>query len=81
MTENGLERTGKNFRDNNDNEEQDRNVLPDSSQKKNPKGEYRYHKPKTTRNLNAPAPEKTPEDKDVESSESSATLALLTNLS
>ena len=81
MTENGLERTGKNFRDNGDNEEQNRNVLPDSSQKKNPNGDYRYHKPKTTRNLNAPAPEKTPENKDVESSESSATLVLLTNLS
>jgi phage shock protein PspC (stress-responsive transcriptional regulator) len=81
MTENGLERTGKNFRDNNDNEEQNRNALPDSSQKKNPNGDYRYHKPKTTRNLNVPAPEKTPEVKDVESSESSATLVLLTNLS
>jgi phage shock protein PspC (stress-responsive transcriptional regulator) len=81
MTENGLERTGKNFRDNGDNEEQNRNVLPDSSQKKNPNGDYRYHKPKTTRNLNAPTPEKTPENKDVESSESSATLVLLTNLS
>jgi hypothetical protein len=55
--------------------------LPDSSQKKNPKGDYRYHKPKTTRNLNAPAPEVKPEDKNVESSESSATLVLLTNLS
>jgi len=81
MTENGLERTGKNFRDNNGNEEQNRNALPDSSQKKNPNGDYRYHKPKTTRNLNAPAPEKNPEDKDVESTESSATLVLLTNLS
>jgi phage shock protein PspC (stress-responsive transcriptional regulator) len=84
MTENGLERTGKNFRDNNDNEEQNRNVLPDSSQKKNPNGDYRYHKPKTTRNLNAPAPEKSSDDKDAESgesTESSATLALLTNLS
>jgi hypothetical protein len=80
MTENGLERTGKNFRDNNDSEEQNRN-LPDSSQKKNPNGDYRYHKPKTTRNLNAPAPEKNPEDKDAESTESSATLVLLTNLS
>ena len=81
MTENGLERTSKNFRDNGDNEEQNRNVLPDSTQKKNPNGDYRYHKPKTTRNLNAPAPEKKPEDKEVESSESSATLVLLTNLS
>jgi len=81
MTENGLERTGKNFRDNNGNEEQNRNALPDSSQKKNPNGDYRYHKPKTTRNLNAPTPEKNPEDKDVESTESSATLVLLTNLS
>jgi hypothetical protein len=81
MTENGLERTGKNFRDNNDNEDQNRNALPDSSQKKNPNGDYRYHKPKTTRNLNAPAPEKNPEEKDAESSESSVTLVLLTNLS
>ncbi len=81
MTENGLERTGKNFQDNNGNEEQNRNALPDSSQKKNPNGDYRYHKPKTTRNLNAPANEKNPEDKDVESTESSATLVLLTNLS
>ena len=81
MTENGLERTGKNFRDNNGNEEQNRNALPDSSQKKNPNGDYRYHKPKTTRNLNAPASKKNPEDKDVESTESSATLVLLTNLS
>ncbi len=81
MTENGLERTNKNFRDNGDNEEQNRNVLPDSSQKKNPNGDYRYHKPKTTRNLKAPVPEKTPEDKDAESGESSATFALLTNLS
>jgi phage shock protein PspC (stress-responsive transcriptional regulator) len=81
MTENGLERTSKNYRDNGDREEQNRDALPDSSEKKNPKGEYRYHKPKTTRNLNAPAPEKTPENKEVESSESSATLVLLTNLS
>ncbi|HET7002430.1 MAG TPA: hypothetical protein VFI33_14005, partial [Puia sp.] len=81
MTENGLERTGKNFRDNGDNEEQNRNVLPDSSQKKNSNGDYRYHKPKTTRNLNVPAPEKKPEDKEDESTESSATLGLLTNLS
>ncbi|MEJ0083391.1 MAG: hypothetical protein WDM78_21120 [Puia sp.] len=81
MTDHGLERTGKNFRDNNDNEELNRNALPDSSQKKNPNGDYRYHKPKTTRNLNAPAPEKNTEDKDEESGESSATFALLTNLS
>jgi phage shock protein PspC (stress-responsive transcriptional regulator) len=81
MTENGLERTGKNFRENGDNEEQNRNAVPDSTEKKNPNGDYRYHKPKTTRNSNAPAPEKKPEVKDVESSESSATLVLLTNLS
>jgi len=81
MTENGLERTGKNFRENGDNEEQNRNAVPDSTEKKNPNGDYRYHKPKTTRNSNAPAPEKKPEVKEVESSESSATLVLLTNLS
>ncbi|HEY2350114.1 MAG TPA: hypothetical protein VGH64_13930, partial [Puia sp.] len=81
MTENGLERTNKNYRDENNNEEQNRNVLPDSTQKKNPNGDYRYHKPKTTRNLNTPATEKNDEDKDDESSESSATLVLLTNLS
>jgi phage shock protein PspC (stress-responsive transcriptional regulator) len=81
MTENGLERTNKNYRDDNNNEEQNRNVLPDSTQKKNPNGDYRYHKPKTTRNLNTPATEKNDEDKDDESSESSATLVLLTNLS
>ncbi|HEY2649918.1 MAG TPA: hypothetical protein VGI38_12035 [Puia sp.] len=81
MTENGLERTNKNYRDDNNNEEQNRNVLPDSTQKKNPNGDYRYHKPKTTRNLNTPASEKNDEDKDDESSESSATLVLLTNLS
>lgn len=81
MTENGLERTSKNFRDNGDNEEQNRNVLPDSTQKKNSNGDYRYHKPKTTRNLNPPTPKNTSEEKDEESSESSATLVLLTNLS
>jgi hypothetical protein len=82
MTENGLERTNKNYRDDDDKEEQNRNALPDSTQKKNPNGDYRYHKPKTTRNLNAPAPEKNPKDAESgESSESSATLALLTNLS
>jgi hypothetical protein len=79
MTDHGLERTNRKYKD--EDEELNRNSVPDSSQKKNPNGEYRYHKPKTTRNLNAPAPEKTPENKDVESSESSATLVLLTNLS
>jgi phage shock protein PspC (stress-responsive transcriptional regulator) len=81
MTENGLERTGKNYRDNDEKEEQNRNLLPDSSQKKNPNGDYRYHKPKTTKTFNTPAPEKDPEVKDTESTESSATLVLLTNLS
>jgi hypothetical protein len=79
MTDHGIERTNRKYKD--EDEELNRNSVPDSSQKKNPNGEYRYHKPKTTRNLNAPAPEKTPENKDVESSESSATLVLLTNLS
>jgi phage shock protein PspC (stress-responsive transcriptional regulator) len=81
MTEHGLERTGK--KDNDENEELNRNSAPDSNQKKkdNPNGEYRYHKPKTTKTLNAPAPEKTPENTDTESSESSATLVLLANLS
>jgi phage shock protein PspC (stress-responsive transcriptional regulator) len=84
MTENGLERTNKNFRENGDKEEQNQNLSPDSTQRKNPNGDYRYHKPKTTRNLNTPAPEKKSEEKDEESSEStesSATLVLLTNLS
>jgi phage shock protein PspC (stress-responsive transcriptional regulator) len=83
MTVNGLERTNKNYKDNNENEEQNRNAVPDSNQKRkdNPNGDYRYHKPKTTKSLNAPAPEKSPENKDTESSESSATLVLLTNLS
>jgi hypothetical protein len=80
MTENGLERTNKDFR--RDEDEQNRNASPDSIQKKNPNGDYRYHKPKTTRSLNAPAPENSPKDDESgESSESSATLALLTNLS
>jgi phage shock protein PspC (stress-responsive transcriptional regulator) len=83
MTVNGLERTNKNYKDNDDNEEQNRNALPDSNQKKkdNPNSDYRYHKPKTTKALNSPTPEKAPENKDTESSESSATLVLLTNLS
>jgi phage shock protein PspC (stress-responsive transcriptional regulator) len=81
MTENGLERTNKNDREDNDSEEQNRNAVPDSNRKKNPNGDYRYHKPKTTRNLNTPDTEKNTEDKDEESSESSATLVLLTNLS
>ena len=80
MTENGLERTNKNYKDE-DNEEQNRDAVPDSIQKKNPNGDYRYHKQKTTRNLNTPVPPKTPEEKDAESGESSATLVLLTNLS
>jgi phage shock protein PspC (stress-responsive transcriptional regulator) len=77
MTENGLERTNKNYRDDN-NEEQNRNAVPDSIQKK---GDYRYHKPKTTRSLKAPTPPKAPEIEEIESTESSATLVLLTNLS
>jgi phage shock protein PspC (stress-responsive transcriptional regulator) len=82
MTDNGLERTNKSYRNDDDNEEQNRNSLPDSSQKKNPNGDYRYHKPKTTRNLNAPAPELNPKNVETsESTESGATLVLLTNLS
>ena len=81
MTESGLERTGKKYKD--EEEELNRNSPPDSNQKKkdNPNGDYRYHKPKTTKALNSPAPEKAPENTDTESSESSATLVLLTNLS
>ncbi len=79
MTDHGLERTNRKY--NNEDEEMDRNSVPDSTQKKNPKGDYRYHKPKTTRTLNEPVPPKTPGIKEAESSESSATLVLLTNLS
>jgi hypothetical protein len=79
MTDHGLERTNRKY--NNEDEEMDRNSVPDSTQKKNPNGDYRYHKPKTTRTLNEPVPPKTPEIKEAESSESSATLVLLTNLS
>jgi phage shock protein PspC (stress-responsive transcriptional regulator) len=85
MTENGLERTGKNSRqynsDENNNGEERGNTGPDSSQKKkdNPNGEYRYRKPKTARiPVHAPRTGNAAEKSDPESS---AARALLTNLS
>jgi len=81
MTENGLERTNKNYQDNGDGEAPGRNALPDSTEKKDSRGDYRYHKPKTTRILHSPAPEKEATDKNEEPTELSAMLMLLTDQS
>jgi phage shock protein PspC (stress-responsive transcriptional regulator) len=80
MTEHGLERASKNFRTDNSDEDQNNNAGPDSTQKKkeNPKGDYRYHKPKTANAINLQGAPNKDEDK---SPESTATLVLLTNLS
>ncbi len=83
MTDHGLERTGRNSHsDYNDNEEQNRKVVPDSSQKKNdnPNGEYRYHKPKksSSASVHIPGSANTIENGDLKSG---STLLLLTSLS
>ncbi len=77
MTEHGLERTSNSLKTESEEQDQKRNSVPDSSQKKNdnPKGDYRYHKPKTA---NAQNPSSKTESQH---SESIATLVLLTNLS
>ena len=83
MTEHGLERTGKSsFKEDEKDDKENNNALPDSSQNKknNPKGEYRYHKPKTSASAAVTVPE---EISPVENGDlkSSATIVLLTRLS
>jgi hypothetical protein len=81
MTENGLERTGKNSRGNTESDEdQNGKSAPDSNQKKkdNPNGDYRYRKPKTA---NAEKAQDTSEKIQNKDREPNAVLVLLTNLS
>ncbi|HEY4934973.1 MAG TPA: hypothetical protein VII44_00255, partial [Puia sp.] len=81
MTVNGLEKTSKNYKDNGDNDDQNRKPVPDSIQKNkdNPK-DYRYHKPKTA---NSAATKVADPASTIENRvpESIATLALLTSMS
>jgi phage shock protein PspC (stress-responsive transcriptional regulator) len=82
MTEHGLERTGKSIpHDKDDSEEENRNTMPDSIQKKkdNPKGDYRYHKERPVRsasNIQEPAIKN-----EIKYPETSAALILLSSLS
>ena len=79
MTEHGLERTSKNLRTDGGDENQNNNAVPDSTQKKKDnKGDYRYHKPKTANAVNM---QDSPEKINNKNPESTATLVLLTNLS
>jgi hypothetical protein len=61
MTEHGLERTSKNIpdRDGDDNGDQNKPSVSDSSKKKsdNPNGDYRYHKPKPAKSAAALIPD------------------------
>jgi phage shock protein PspC (stress-responsive transcriptional regulator) len=81
MTQNGLERTGKNLLKSNDEEENgNKQGVQDSTKKKtdNPNGDYRYHKEKPVRSAsNIQDPAAITENRDPETS---SALVLLTNL-
>ncbi len=85
MTEHGLERTSKNLldRDGDDNGDQAKPSLSDSSRKKNdnPNGEYRYHKTKPAKSAAAMVPDHNiPKEEDGKTG-SNEGLLLLTRLS
>ncbi|HEV3223121.1 MAG TPA: PspC domain-containing protein [Puia sp.] len=81
MTESGLERTNKNYKDSYNNEEQKKKSEQDSNhKKKDSSNDYRYHKPKTANSAATKVadPSGTNENKVPESI---ATIALLTSMS
>jgi phage shock protein PspC (stress-responsive transcriptional regulator) len=82
MTDHGLERTSKSFQNSDEEENQGRNVIPDSSKKKseNPNGEYRYHKSKAAKSAALIGPVQAA-GTEVRDSDSNPALVLLSRLS
>jgi hypothetical protein len=81
MTENGLEKTGKSI-EKDDSEDRNSDAVPDSGHKKNdsPAGDYRYHKPKTTKSV-VPAVREAANTVENGDPETGTSLILLTKLS